>query len=441
MIYQLKKAIKKILPPAVLRLYHLGLAFGGALLYGFPARRMVVIGVTGTKGKSTVVSLLHEILRDANLGVASISSVRFKINDREWSNELKMTMPGRFGIQSFFRQALQENCHYAILEVTSEGIKQYRHRFIDFQVAVFTNLEPEHIESHGSFENYKQAKGELFELLKGNKKSVSVINLDDRHADYFLSFNAGQKYGYSLSSPRAKMTGQNISIIETSDYRPANWGSEFKIKGQSIHLNLLGQFNIYNALAATSAALALGVDLKTIGVALSKIKAMPGRMETVIGQPFSVIVDYAHTPDSLEKAYEAVKSITGAGRRIIGVLGAAGGGRDKWKRSEMGKLATQYCDYIILTDEDPYDEDPKQILSEIKAAIIDQTFPLANLWEILDRRLAIAKALELAQEGDVVIITGKGSELWMCLANGKKIPWSDKKIILEELDKTKKQHY
>ncbi len=438
MIYQLKKAIKKILPPAVLRFYHLGLAFGGALLYGFPTRRMVVIGVTGTKGKSTVVSLLHEILKEANLGVASISSVRFKINDREWPNELKMTMPGRFGVQSFFWQALRENCRYAILEVTSEGIKQFRHRFINFQIAVFTNLEPEHIESHGSFENYKQAKGELFGLLGINDQSVSVVNLDDEHADYFLDFNTSKKYGYSLGSPKVKAAGRDMSVVEAGDYKLDSQGSEFKIKGQSFNLNLLGRFNVYNALAATSVALAVGVDLETIKAVLQKIKAMPGRMEIVISRPFLVIVDYAHTPDSLKKAYETIKSIISADKKIIGVLGAAGGGRDKWKRPEMGKLATQYCDYIVLTDEDPYDEDPRQILSEIKSVIINQSFPLANLFEILDRRLAIAKALELAQRGGIVIVTGKGSESWMCVANGQKITWSDKEIILEEFNKLKK---
>jgi UDP-N-acetylmuramyl tripeptide synthase len=183
-------------------------------------------------------------------------------------------------------------------------------------------------------------------------------------------------------------------------------------------------------------ALSQNIDLKICQRALEKIKFLPGRMEIVVEKPFKVIVDYAHTPKELESVYQFVKfKLKNQKSKIIGVLGSAGGGRDKWKRPVLGEIASQYCDFIILTNEDPYDEDPGQILSEIKTGILNSQFPISNLFEILDRREAIRKAISLAKENDIVIITGKGSEPWICVAHGKKIPWDDRKVVKEELTK------
>ncbi len=396
----LKEIAKKLTPDFLLNWYHLFWAFLGAMLYGFPSRQIKVIGVTGTNGKSTVVFLISRILEEANFKVAAISSIEFKIKDKVWRNDLKMTMPGRLKIQQFLRQAVNDNCQYAVLEVTSEGIKQHRHCFIGFDVAVLTNLTPEHLESHGSFENYKKAKGELFKSLKKNGKSV--VNSDDPSADYFLSFKAKEKLKYSVKSAKD---------IQSS-------------------LNLLGKFNLANALAAMTVGLSEGVPLEKIKSALEKVKSIPGRLEIVIKEPITVIVDYAHTPDALEKVYQTIRELFSG--RLIGVLGAAGGGRDKWKRPAMGQIAEKYLDEIIITNEDPYDEDPSQILSQIESGISK-----SSVLEILDRREAIRKALSLAQTGDVVIITGKGCEPWMCLANNEKIPWDDREIVKEEFNKLK----
>lgn len=386
----MKTLIKKIIPPFFLDWYHLTLAFLGAILYGFPAQKLKVIGITGTNGKSTVVNLATEVLEEAGFKVASLSSIKFKIGPKEWQNSLKMTMPGRMKLQKFLRQAVTANCQYAVIEVTSEGIKQHRQRFIDFEVAVLTNLTPEHIESHGSFEKYREAKGKLFQACQ----KIHIINTDDPNAEYFLQFPAKKKIVY---------------------------GGRTSVK---LNLKLLGEFNYYNALAALQIGLSQGIDLETGKKALEKAESIPGRMEVIYRKPYSVIVDYAHTPDALEKVYETI-----TGRKIC-VLGACGGGRDKWKRPELGKIAEKYCDEIILTNEDPYDESPEKILEDIKKGA-----PGAQ--KILDRREAIRKALGLAKPNDTVIITGKGSEPWMCVARGKKIPWDDREIVREEFRELK----
>lgn len=395
-----KELLKKFIPPFLLNWYHLGLAFLGAVLYGFPSRGMTVIGVTGTKGKSTAVTFCHKIFQDAGFKVASLSSICFKINNSEWPNLLKMTMPGRFIIQNFLKQAKSAGCKYVILEVTSEGILQHRHRFINFNTAVFTNLSPEHIEHHGGFENYRAAKGEFFKITKNNH----VINIDDKNAEYFLQFPAKKKYTF----------GFNQGDIKNSDIR--------------LNLKLQGEFNVLNALSAICVALIQGISLENCKKSVESIEKLPGRMETVLKEPFKVIVDYAHTPDALEKVYQTLKW---GSPKLICVLGSAGGGRDKWKRPKMGEIAAKYCDQIILTNEDPYDEDPMEIINQVAGGIE------GRFERILDRKEAINKAIKSAGDNDTVIITGKGCEPWMCVKGGKKIPWDDRQIVREAFEKNR----
>jgi len=417
----MKNLLRKIVPDFLFDWYHFVWAFLGALIYRFPAKKLKVIGITGTNGKSTVVFLISQILEKAGYQVAALSSIQFKIKDKIWPNTLKMTMPGRLKLQKFLAQAVQAGCQYVVLEVTSEGIKQHRHKFIGFDLAALTNLTPEHLESHGGFENYKKAKGKLFQSLKPQGKII--VNLDDSNADYFLTFSAKEKIGYAIdyhSSAKAHR------LIKPKNYQLIQNGVSFLIDNSNFNLNLLGKFNIYNALAAITVGLAEGASLEKIKSALEKVKGLPGRLEIVIKEPFTAIVDYAHTPDALEKVYQTIKEVFSG--RMIGVLGAAGGGRDKWKRPELGRIAQKYCDEIIITNEDPYDENPQTIIDEI-AQSIKQKKPE----KILDRREAIARALKLAQEGDLVIITGKGCEPWMCLKGGKKISWDDREVVKEEL--------
>ena len=398
----MKNLIKKFIPSFLLSWYHFLLAFFGAIVYRFPSRKLKVIGITGTNGKTIVVNLTTEILEEAGYKVASLSSIKFKIGDKEWPNTLKMTMPGRFKIQKFLRRASNSGCQYAVLEVTSEGIKQYRHKFIDFKVAAFTNLTPEHIEAHGGFENYKKAKGKLFQATR----SVHIINLEDENAEYFLKFPADKKYTYGL----------NLGDINQ--------------KNLQLTLQLVGDFNIYNSLAAICVGLSQGISLETCKRAVEKVKEIPGRMEEVISKPFKVIVDYAFTPVALEKIYQTLTTnYKLQTTKLICVLGACGGGRDKWKRPVLGKIAEKYCDEVIITNEDPYDEDPLEIIGQVAKGTNEKAE------KILDRREAIRKSLELAKPNDVVVITGKGCEPWICIKGDKKIPWDDRQVVKEEFKK------
>ncbi len=430
----IKELIKKFIPYFLLDFYYYLLALISAVVFWFPSRKIIVIGVTGTSGKSTTIDFITRILEEAGNKVASISSIRFKIGGKEWKNDLKMTMPGRFVTHKFLRQAVNEKCKYAVLEVTSEGIKQFRHKFINFDTAVFTNLSPEHIESHGGFENYRSEKLKLFKVTK----NIHIINTNDQNADYFSKIPAVKKYFFGIKNS-ADVKAENINLDD---------GINFEVLGTKFHLNLIGYFNIYNALSAISVGLSQGITLEICKKALEKVIGIPGRMEVVSNNPL-VIVDYAHTPDQLENVYKTFSSWSGNSKfksnlreslwvqqnsKLICVLGSCGGGRDKWKRSVLGKIASQYCKEIIITNEDPYDEDPLEIMEQVAEGIDSQT---KNYHIVLDRKEAIKNALKLAKPEDIVIITGKGSEIWMCLANGKKILWSDKGIILEELVKMK----
>jgi len=407
----IKETAKKFIPKGLLGWYHFCWALFGAVVFGFPGydKNIKIIGVTGTSGKSTTCDFITRILEepfDSAQGrsgnrVASISSIRFKIGEKEWENKYKMTMPGRFVIQKFLKQAKDAGCNFVVLEVTSEGIRQFRHKFINFDTAVFTNLSPEHIESHGGFENYRNEKLKLFRATK----NIHVINTDDENLKYFWDIPARQKIGFSIK-----------------DFK-----NEFK-------LNVTGDFNISNALAAISVAKAYGISFETCKKALEKAKAISGRMEIVAQSPVKVVVDYAHTPAQLESVYKSLSRNPKSEIRnpkLICVLGSCGGGRDKWKRPVLGKIAAQYCKEIIITNEDPYDENPSQILSEVKSGVT--SYKLQVTREILDRKEAINTAINMAKPGDVVIITGKGSEPWMCVANGKKIPWDDRQIAREAI--------
>lgn len=375
--------------------YHRFLAWFAALWYRNPSKKLVVIGVTGTNGKSTVVELLAEIIEEAGYRVASASSIRFRIADHEKSNDYKMTMPGRLFLQKFLRKAVESGCTHAVLEVTSEGIKQFRHAHITFSVAVITNITPEHIESHGSFKAYRAAKAELFHV-----SPTHVLNEDDKETYAYLSqVHAEKRFTYALARfPK------------------------------DLHIYLPGEFNRANALAALTAAQAVGIPHEVSKRALERVGYIPGRLEVVQARPFGVVVDYAHTPDALEKVYTELSA-----PHLICVLGSAGGGRDKWKRPELGKIAARYCSTIILTNEDPYDEEPEDIIRDVEKGLLLPGKNQPDYQKILDRREAIREALKRAEKGDVVVITGKGCEQWIMGPGGSKIAWDDREVVKEEL--------
>jgi UDP-N-acetylmuramoyl-L-alanyl-D-glutamate--2,6-diaminopimelate ligase len=410
--------IKRLIPQPIFRLgarvYHPFLAWTGALRYGLPSRQLKVIGVTGTKGKSTVVHMIATLFEGGGFSVAAIGSLGYKIKEKTWPNTLKMTMPGRWKIQKFLRQAAGAGCTHVVMEVPSEGLVQGRHLGVRFDCAVFTNLHPEHIEAHGSFENYRTAKKVLFQACR----RMHVINADDPHYEFFAAVPAQKKLFYGIDRGDLRAEG----VIAGSDR------SSFSVYGTTFNLSLGGKFNIYNALAALSVASLYGIDLPTAKPILESILEVPGRMQWLQRTPFAVVVDYAHTPDSLEEVYAAVRSDA---KRLIVALGAAGGGRDTWKRPKFGALAEKYADCIILTNEDPYEENPERIMEDVASGISGPG--QKKVERILDRKAAIIQALSEAQPGDVVVITGKGSETSMAVAGGKKIPWSDAQIVREFL--------
>lgn len=412
----MKKLVKKIIPSWIVDFYHYLTALVSGFFYVFPSRKINVIGVTGTGGKSTVVSIVSKMLEESGNKIASSSSLSFKVGDYERENMLKMTMPGRFVLQKFLSDAVKADCDYAIMEVTSEGIKQHRHRFIDFNIAAITNLNPEHIEAHKGFDNYKKEKGKLFK----EAKDLHVINLDDNYADYFLAFDAKKIVTYGIVNKNADFVAEDVKITPE--------GSIFKIDGVEFELGLLCEFNVYNALCAIAIAVSQGVTLVQCSDAIKKIGQIGGRTERIIDTPFNVFIDYAFTPVSLEKVYQFLKPEK---KKLICVLGACGGGRDSWKRPVLGAIANKYGDYVIITNEDPYDENPQDIIDQVSSGVENT----GKLFKIFDRREGIRKALQFAKNGDTVIITGKGCEPWICWENGRKEAWDDRVVTLEEFKK------
>lgn len=400
--------LRRFIPGPVFRFfhspYHYLLALGAALYYRFPARKLTVIAVTGTKGKSSTVELINAILEQAGYKTMLSNTIRFKVADHSEPNLFKMSMPGRGTLQKLLRQAVSAGCTHAVIEMTSQGALLHRHRFIPLNALVFTNLSPEHIEAHGSYENYRDAKLSIARALSTSSKRprTLIVNADDPESEHFLKYEADCKIKYSLK--------------DAEPYEIKSHGLTFSLNGKPAISPLSGTFNLYNILAAVAAARAEKINDDVIIRALQSFSVIPGRVQKIqVGQDFDVIVDYAHTRDSLEKLYKVYP-----GRKLICVLGGTGGGRDTRKRPEMGRVADQYCDEIILTDEDPYDEDPATIIADVRKGIMTQTPTI-----IMDRKAAICEAVRRAQTGDAVLITGKGTDPYIMGPNGTKTPWSD----------------
>ncbi|PIV46055.1 hypothetical protein COW09_01110 [bacterium (Candidatus Moisslbacteria) CG12_big_fil_rev_8_21_14_0_65_36_11] len=448
----LKEKIKKLFPRTY-SFYRQVLANLAAFFYGWPGEKLIVIGITGTAGKSTAVNLIAKILDDEGFRVGLISGLNFKINKKEWPNTTRMTMPGPFYLQKLLHQMVEENCQYAVIETTSQGLVHQRHLGINYDLTVFLNLLPEHLESHGSFEKYKQAKGFLFEALSKKKKiingreikKIKIINLDDKESSYFLNFKSDLTYGYTVKgfdSIKKDVAEKCDKIISPTKFEIKEDGSEFILEGIKFKTNLLSGFNLYNSLSAIAVCLAYGLNLEKIRKSLLEVDKIPGRLEIITHQPFKVVIDYAHTPDELLGIYEFFRRFK-PDSRIIAVFGSCGGGRDKWKREVLGEIASRFADEIILTNEDPYDEDPQEIIEQIAQGISASASWRGgsaeggknrnHLYKILDRREAIKKALSLARIGDIVLITGKGAEKSMVVKGGKKILWSDKGVVEKEL--------
>ncbi len=463
--------IKKLIPinffRAVQPVYHYLFGYLAAVFYRFPSRKLLVIGVTGTTGKTTTVYFLARLLSDNGFKAGYTSTAQFNDGEFEWLNDKKMTMPGRFFLQRNLRRMVKNGCRAVVVETTSQGIEQFRHRFINYDLILFTNLYPEHIEAHGGFENYKKAKGKLFAHLqscrtkyldKDNKvvlkpsglqktelnkiKKTIISNGDDEHAPYFLSFKAERKCVYTLNKA---LNSKNLSGTQGEDVEPAPEffvyeplfseanGSDFQLREQRYHLPVLGSYNVFNAVAALTCVLALDVNAAAASRALAEIKVLAGKMEKIeVGQNFSVLIDYAFEPTALEGLYQNLDYLPH--NRLIHILGSAGGGRDQRRRPILGKMAGNKADIVIVTNEDPYDEDPELIIDQV-ALGAEHVGKVLNtdLYKVSDRRDAFSLAFRLAEPGDLVLITGKGAEQYICGPNDTKIQWDDRTVAKEEL--------
>lgn len=428
----MKRLLAKLFPERhpLRLLYHKIMGVTAAVINGFPGNKMIVIGVTGTKGKSTTVNFITNILNTAGCRVGMTSTINFQILNRRWVNDTKKSTQSPFVLQKLLKEMVRAGCKYAVLEVTSHAIDQSRIFGINFDVAVVTNIAPEHIEYHGNFNSYVATKAELFKKVsRGRKKfgvpKVLIANADDEYFSYFDQFVADRKITYGLKT--ATVYAENVEKHPEGSH----YIMHVPNNSMPIDLKIPGLFNVYNSLAATAVCMSLQIPLSVIKRGLDESSSIAGRFEHVrCGQKYSVIVDYAHTPESLEGLLKLYKSLTSG--KLILVFGATGGGRDKSKRPKMGAIAHEIADYVIVTDDDPYEEDEWQIIDQVSQSIPRKEGK--NFWKIPDRREAIRLALTMADDNDCVVVAGKGSEEVIKL-RGKTIKWNDKKVITELLER------
>jgi UDP-N-acetylmuramoyl-L-alanyl-D-glutamate--2,6-diaminopimelate ligase len=415
----LKYHLSRFVPQAFKNVfYHLPLAVIANLWFGFPSRGLTIIGVTGTNGKTTTTKCIASLLHSAHLPTAYASTIECGIRDTVTVNATKFTTLSPWQLQRFLAQAKRVGCTHVVLEISSHALDQYRVWGIAFSVAVMTNVTREHLDYHQTMDRYRAAKRQLFE-----RAEKLIVNLDMERPEDFL-VPGKPALTYSTKRPEADVFADDINLDLA--------GSQFFALGRTFTLQLPGLFNIENALAAIALGKLLGLSPEAIQQGLATLTGVPGRMELVPNESGAdILIDYAVTPDAFEKLYAAILPMKIPGTKIIHVFGACGE-RDRGKRPIMGGIASRHADIIILTNEDPYHEDPERIIDDIEAGVTkkkDETY-----FRIFDRRAAIEKALGLAERGDIVLITGKGAEETMAIGD-ERVPWKERQVIEEELHK------
>jgi UDP-N-acetylmuramoyl-L-alanyl-D-glutamate--2,6-diaminopimelate ligase len=430
--------LKKIRPA-----WHGFLAFVAAARYGFPSQYMVVIGVTGTAGKSTTVQMLAAILNAAGKKTGFITTAGFSLGQGLRENPNGLSMPGGFAIQSLLTDMHDSGCAYAIIECTSEGLAQNRHLGINFDVALLTNLHPAHLDAHGgSIEAYRKAKGRLFEVLElGGPKQMFRekligLNAEGEHAEYFSHFKADRKFalingvGEEAVAAGVRLGAKNMYAME--NIHSSADSVSFAIADVKFIVPMPGEFNAWNAGLAAATARMLGVDLAASAEALLKFSGVPGRMETIrSNKGFGVIIDYAPEPAGMAQSLKTVSATPH--RRLTHVFGSTGGHRDVAKRAEFGAISAEYADEIIITNDDVYESDPQKIADDVLQGVRSVFDKHPEIKIILDRSKAIAAAVKNAQSGDIILLTGKGSENFLVLPGNKRIVWSERKIVQDLL--------
>jgi UDP-N-acetylmuramoyl-L-alanyl-D-glutamate--2,6-diaminopimelate ligase len=399
------------------------LAALASAFYQHPSRRLQIVGVTGTNGKTTVAFLTRDILAAAGRKPGLLGTVNYEIGER--IIPASRTTPEAADIQAMLDQMLQAGCQSVAMEVSSHALVQQRVHQIAFDAGIFTNLTRDHLDYHHTMEDYFQAKRLFFEILpEGGKKTAAIVNGDDPY---------GRRLA-ALARPEMPIIPYGLApeaAVRAVDLRLSEKGSEFRVQAPwgtaPVQLKLFGRFNVYNALAALAAGGSLGIDLALMAEVLGQRSYVPGRLEPVDNRRgFQVFVDYAHTDDALDNVLQTLRELTRG--RLIVVFGC-GGNRDKTKRPLMGAVAARRADFTVLTSDNPRKEEPLEIIAQIRRGFEDTTAPYEV---IVDRAAAIRRAIALAAAGDVILIAGKGHENYQEFANTI-VPFDDRKIARDLL--------
>ena len=416
------------LPVPYIQIRAAGAALGhlAAAWHDFPSRDMVVIGITGTDGKTTTLHLLHSILQRApGIVPGYISTLAADFGDAASATGLHVTTPGAPQVQRWLARMRKAGCTHCILEMTSHGLAQGRLNGVDIDLAILTNIMHEHLDYHGSWEEYRAAKARMFRMLsrswrKPGIAKTAIVNADDPSADFFAAIPADAHIFYSL---------RQAADYRAEDIRHRADAATFRVCGQPIDMQLLGDFNIANALAAIGAARQLEVDWEVIRQGIAAVELVSGRMQRIDGgQDFLALVDFAHTPNALKRALTACRGLVGERGRLIAVFGSAGL-RDVQKRRLMAECSAQLADLTILTAEDPRTESLAAILEMMAAGCRAQGGAEgADFLRIPDRGAAMYEACKLARAGDVVVVCGKGHEQSMCFGKTE-YPWDDREAL------------
>jgi UDP-N-acetylmuramoyl-L-alanyl-D-glutamate--2,6-diaminopimelate ligase len=448
----LKKFLRKHVSHSAILFFHKLEAIYANFYYRFPARGMMVIGVTGTKGKTTTCHYVTSILEEAGFKVGVATTVSFKIGDKVWMNDQNMSVLPPMQLQKLLRDMRDAHCDALVIEVTSHSLDQNRVWGIPFRYVGLTNITHDHLDYHKTWALYQAAKLKLF-TRHGIK--AAVVNAEDPSGELFLQkTNAPRRWSYSINTdqPLPRATDHLFAHHISSNPTSSTFTAQIENESSRVVLQLPGRFNIENALCAAALCLNLNLKLGTIVAGLERLEKVPGRLEKIeTRKGFSVMVDYAHTPDSLEKLYSTLRpDVRG---RMIAVLGATGD-RDRTKRPIMGALAARFCDYVFVTDEEPYTEDPERIIEEIARGVprgrpLFKHSPRASReerpllkknnesgegdwwWKLMDRREAISRAIDLCKMDDLVLVTGMGAQNYKKVGD-EKVPWNDR-VIIEEI--------
>ena len=407
------------------------LAALAAAFYGHPGRRLRVVGVTGTDGKTTVVHLTSHLLQAAGHRSGLISTVYCKAGDRTWANESRFTTPEAPEVQTLLAEMVAAGADYAVLESSSHGLALHRLDGCEYDVAAMTNVTADHLDFHRSREEYLVAKGRLFAMLdesvpKAGVEKVAVLNADDPASDYFRGLTRARAITYGIERP---------SDVRAAEISPSDWGSRFRLTTsageEEVTLGLPGDFNVHNALAAAAIALSQGASLADIARGIASFPGVPGRLERIEeGQPFGVVVDFAHAPEALRRVLTFLRGRCRG--RLIVVFGCIGE-RERPRRAGMGQVAGQLADFAILTNDNPFGEDPDAIIAEIAHGLREAGRDEGHHFvAIPERREAIAHAFGTAVEGDIVLLAGKGHEQSITLGETV-IPWDDWRVARELL--------